>query len=930
MLLYIFLIVSSIMIIKPVCSALFLSEFGADQLPYVFILVAIFAAIVSSIYSRLLLRIRLDILIIRTLWAAINSLFLFWILIFTGFLIQWAIYIFYVWVAIFAVISASQFWVFANFVFSAREAKRLFGIVGSGAIAGGIFGGYLTSILAPFVGSTHLLFVCILFLVLCIMIIRNVWHFNQGNLKYSDILQHKNSDKISESPMRLIKKSKHLTLLAMVVGITVLVAKLVEYQFSAIATANIADEDELAAFFGFWLSNLNIASLVIQLLLTPRVVGVFGVGSSLFFLPVSIFISALAILIHPALWSAILIKMSDGSLKNSLNKAGLELLAIPIPTEIKNRAKTFIDVFVDSFSTGISGFLLFLFTLLLGFSTRQVSFIIIALVGVWIYLVFRVRKEYIQSFRLKIERKKLTEILPTPEIKSESILGGIIEVLEGKNETQIIQVLKMTREVQNVHLIPSLKKLIHHSSSEIRLEVLRNIYPYKDNSLIKIAKILSLKDDHEIKIEAIAYLFQHAGEQDIQVIEGYLDHSDIAVQVAALVSAARECRNNQGLKSRLKIKNRTVTFLKNLSNVSDKGNADFIKINCARVIGFADIPALYPYLHILMNDRSPAVVKMAIQAAGLSQATEFLSPLINFLKNNQFQEVAAVSIKLFKTKAIEELLAYLEKPEQDRTVRIKIPAIIAAIGIQKSVSVLLQKLEYQDLEIRHEIINALYQMRLSHPTLKFDEGKIVRRILEEATMCMETLGVLYFQMRTFYNSKHENRPLSQLTNVELARRQLIKSLEQRLDHNLERIFLLLGLKYPPEDIHNAYQSLHSKKPDIRENAIDFLDNLLESNLKKAIIPVVEKALLESISGETKKEIDSRLRTEFECLTLILSGGDLLLKEKALILIGYTEDEIYLPYICQYLNSSHPKLKKAARLALKNMGILDMISIRRNI
>jgi hypothetical protein len=44
--------------------------------------------------------------------------------------------------------------------FDAREAKRLFGFIGPGAIAGSIFGGYLTSLLAPYIGSENLLFVC--------------------------------------------------------------------------------------------------------------------------------------------------------------------------------------------------------------------------------------------------------------------------------------------------------------------------------------------------------------------------------------------------------------------------------------------------------------------------------------------------------------------------------------------------------------------------------------------------------------------------------------------------------------------------------------------------------------------------------------------------------------------------------------------------
>lgn len=145
-------------------------------------------------------------------------------------------------------------------------------------------------------------------------------------------------------------------------------ANLVDYQFSAIASYVITDEDRLTAFFGFWLSNLSIASLVVQLFLTTRILKTFGVATTLFFLPIGILIGSVTILIAPALWAAVLLKISDGGFKQSINKAGIELLALPVPPEIKNQAKAFIDVFVDSFATGVGGILLLIFIHDLGLS----------------------------------------------------------------------------------------------------------------------------------------------------------------------------------------------------------------------------------------------------------------------------------------------------------------------------------------------------------------------------------------------------------------------------------------------------------------------------------------------------------------------------------------------------------------------------------
>ncbi|HEX9973519.1 MAG TPA: Npt1/Npt2 family nucleotide transporter, partial [bacterium] len=623
--LYIFLIISSLLIIKPVVTSLFLYRFGADRLAYVFILIAIFAAPITMFYSRLLKKIALHTVIIRTLQIVVVFLFIFRIFLLFNLAEGWILYIFYVIVAIFAVVASSQFWIFANLIFNAREAKRLFGVIGAGAIAGGIFGGYLTNFFAPVLGSENLIFICIAFLAICIPIIKRLWREHSKSGGENKFLRQQQSEKMIENPFRLLRSSRHLFFLACLVGIGVLVGKIVEYQFSAVASMNILDEDELTAFFGFWLSNLNIVSLLIQLFLTRRVVGVFGVGASLFFLPIGILFGSIAVLISPALWAVILIKISDGSLKNSINKAGMELLALPIPHEIKNTAKSFIDVFVDSFATGISGIMLGILAIGFDFSVRQISLFIILLLGLWIYLVFRVRQEYIQTFRMKLIAPKKEDFPEMPlDIEKESVFGGLLKILDGDDEQQILNILRMVKTIKNDSLLPSFKKLISHPSSQVQLEVLRNIYFYKHIDFSDLVKELVFVEDIDVQTEALHYLFQHEEENKIRMLQSYLNHTDYEVRGVALLCAARESRTNQKLKAQFKIESTVVQMLKELHEIPGKRQIQFSKIICAKVIGAADIPELYPYLHFLVNDSSLEVEQAAIENAGQTRQFEYI------------------------------------------------------------------------------------------------------------------------------------------------------------------------------------------------------------------------------------------------------------------------------------------------------------------
>lgn len=918
--LYIFLIIASLMIIKPVVTSLFLYRFGADRLAYVFMLIAVFAALITTFYSRLLKKIALHKVIIRTLQIVIAFLFLFRMFLMFNLAEGWILYLFYVIVAIFAVVSSSQFWIFANLIFNAREAKRLFGLIGAGAIAGGIFGGYLTNFFAPILGSANLIFICIVFLSACIPIVNQL---RQIMARHGDLAQSRQPllEKKLDNPFRLIRSSRHLFFLACLVGIGVLVGKIVEYQFSAVASMNILDEDKLTAFFGFWLSNLNIVSLLIQLFFTRRVVGVFGVATSLLFLPIGILLGSLAVFVNPALWAAILIKISDGSLKNSINKAGMELLALPIPNEIKNTAKSFIDVFVDSFATGISGVMLGILAIGFDFSVRQISLIIILLLGVWIYFVIRVRKEYIQTFRTKlIAPKDLTPEMPV-DIEKETVFGGLLKILDGNDAQQILQVLLMVKTIKNDRLIPSLTRLISHPNEQIQLEALRILYFYKHVNLSGQIKDLVMSENLEIRTEALHYLFQHEEDDKIQLLQGYLNHHDYRICGAALWCASRESRNNQKLQAQFQIKKTVEQLLRQLPKIADREQAQFLKIICANIIGASEIPELYPYLHFLFNDLSLKVIRAAIENAGQTHQTEYLSAFMQLLRRKELWSPVQEAMVQYGSDIIPMLHFHLSNPYVHKNIRLGIPRILYFLGTQKSVDVLTQNLATKDPLVRSEIITALYRLRSKFPFLKFRETAIMKNIVVEVHSYIDTLTFLYSQNKPNFASDQRNSDQTDFDGLARARALLARLLEQRLDNNLKRIFRLLALKYQPEDIENAYQGIKSKKPDARINAVEFLDNLLDLNLKKLIIPIAESTLSDAMIEETIDEFGLKFKSEYECLSALLSSEDSYLQILALDLISYLQDDRYLPHISRLINSFDSKVKEAAKSALRSIGIM---------
>ena len=178
----------------------------------------------------------------------------------------------------------------------------------------------------------------------------------------------------------------------------------------------------------------GVLSLFFQLVMTPLVLKRFGVGVSILFLPVSLLLGSSILALYPVLWAAILLKVSDGSFRFSIHRSGIELLYLPIPLKVKNQVKGFIDIFIDRFGLGVGGLLLLLCTSFLALSIRQLSLIVCGMASIWIALSLVIRREYLNSFRLALEKKIIEPEDLRIRISDNAILESLTRALESPDE----------------------------------------------------------------------------------------------------------------------------------------------------------------------------------------------------------------------------------------------------------------------------------------------------------------------------------------------------------------------------------------------------------------------------------------------------------------------------------------------------------------
>ncbi|HLD56532.1 MAG TPA: hypothetical protein VJA00_02825 [Candidatus Omnitrophota bacterium] len=132
MFLYFFFTISTLYILKPIRSSMFLTTHGAENLRYAYVGEGLFLIFVTLAYVKLAKWIpRRNVLFSVATAFYVANILIFWFFFRLGYA-KWLAYFFYVWVASYSITIVTQFWTMANDIFNPQEAKRLLGFILSG------------------------------------------------------------------------------------------------------------------------------------------------------------------------------------------------------------------------------------------------------------------------------------------------------------------------------------------------------------------------------------------------------------------------------------------------------------------------------------------------------------------------------------------------------------------------------------------------------------------------------------------------------------------------------------------------------------------------------------------------------------------------------------------------------------------------------
>ena len=306
----------------------------------------------------------------------------------------------------FGLVLVAEFWLLANDLFDAREAKRLFPIIGGGAILGGLFGGAIPGWLAKPLGAGNLLYIVAVELVLSAFLSHLAWGRRRPEVQRE--VKEAPPPKFAEG-FAILRKNRYVRLIAAMLLCMTVSYTIVQWQYKGIAKIHFGGrQDDMAAFFGLFAAVLNLATFVLQILGTPRLLRRWGVGFGLRVLPTGFGIGAIVLVATafvpiPMLGAAAAAMLFCDGFRFSVDKASTELLYLPIPRAVKDQAKPFIDTFVDRTAGALASFLWLFLTW--AFHVDRPGRIVwaslatLATVAIWLVVIVKARHAYVAAYR---------------------------------------------------------------------------------------------------------------------------------------------------------------------------------------------------------------------------------------------------------------------------------------------------------------------------------------------------------------------------------------------------------------------------------------------------------------------------------------------------------------------------------------------------
>ena len=792
-----FSIVSATITGASVRDAVFLTQFDKSYLPVMFITIAVVMAGVIALYKKLTAG--QDQIFVISISGALFSISLF---LLQSNLSGLFIPVLYIWMEVVTILSIFQFWILAGEIFNARQAKRIFTLLGAGGSFAGMGAGFGIKPFVSTFGSENLLFLTIFFIGISVVMAQMLRPFR---------MSHK-PKKVNSKP---VAKSKtefepYLKSIALLIGLAAFVSKIIDYQFKMMAADAFPNQNDLVSFFGTYYMSTGAATLIMQFFVTGFILTRFGILAGLLVLPIFLAIGSSGFLAIGTLSAVFIAKFSDQVFKFSTNNAVQEILWLPVAPEKKKRAKPIIDGTIRTGLEGLSGALIFAlvsFKLVPQDNIQLLSLIVILGVLFWLWNSFRLKDGYVNSLMKAIENRQLNLDDVEFDINDSHIVDTIDKTLKDDDELKQLFALDLLWTLPLHPWKNTLQYLFHHGSNQIQRAVLELAW-HQPGIITDQLLLNSFKEDSELAPIAISCAGDRMIPDIAEKVSPFLKSDNPSLSAAAAVGILKQDTNHHESK----------LILDSLMESDDP------TILCT-TIGFLKQSGQWISTENkkrFLGHESHDVRNQILAVFKGSPDSDFLVSIIRNLANASTFDAAKSALKQYDPSLVTDRFYHFLFAE-DSPLRLKLGILKTAheFSSPDMTELLSSGLNDPDLLILNGISNALVKMSKN----KELEAEILNKIENHIKAISKRAFQLYLLR-------------DQLKNVSQA-----FLIQDHIESDLNKvipILLKLGtLKKPDIPIETYIRYVKSNDPDLLPIVLELVDSTFSPENRKHTLPLID-------------------------------------------------------------------------------------------
>ncbi len=815
-------------------AALFLGEYGANSLPWVYIASAGMGTILGFVYSQLQksLPLRQVVVIIPLLMG--GPLILFRLGLNPIFLGGYAVFLLRLWLEAIYVLNELNTSITANQLFNIREIKRAYPLVSSGILLADVISGFSMPLLRQLVGLENVVLVASVMLLIGAIILYYIGQTYRTS--FPDLPRRRIQEKGSDFATRRLQGSlsSYVWLIIAFFVMAQVLSLLLDFQYLRQLEQNLSlNAGNIADFIALFSGTLGIFELITQWFISSRVierVGVFRVAAlpplmilSLGFLSltglVSIFIGVITL------------KFVDELLRYTLISGMGPILFQAIPDKVRSRIESDVRGFAEPLSTGLTGVgilvTIWFFhavlpaapdALIQGLLNRVFLGQITMFALVWLVAVLLLQSRYVSLLVLSTERGQLS----LSEVDLYTFKRSVIDALERPGSDADKQsCIELLDHIDPKHAGDVFAPRLAGLSSSLQYRCLEAMlkYPNRD-CLDAVRSLLNQVLPPDVFALALRYVWLTEPSPDVQSLHCYLDAAvppAVRGTAAALMLKYGHPREKAAA---------TDSLRRMLTSKQERE-----RMMACRALGDATyLQALRIYIEPLLQDDSLRVRCALLEAIAATHLEEYYPSLVRGLYYKSTREAAMQALMRLDGDAIPLLVAAAADPNKPEVVRTYAWSIIGQIGTPEAVDILVEHLETTQGIARQSLLRTL--LKLPH------EGGIdavadrlgrqgVERLIGQEMLLLGQIYAALVDLSSDYAIGSE---------ADLLRR----ALDDLKSDIIERLFLLMRFLYPSDAIQAAAFNLQSGSRDNGARALEILDNAIDLPSKKILLTLLDR------------------------------------------------------------------------------------------